>query len=76
MQSVTINKKKMCSYISLIFVCFYLFDHMGGVMKDEVLCCIDGTQDVRDLHLKEFNCTDEAIKQLTGLSKVFVVYVQ
>lgn len=26
---------------------------MGGVMSDEVLCCIDGTQDIPDLDLKD-----------------------
>lgn len=31
----------------------YLLHHMGGIMSDEVLCCIDGTQDIIDLDLRE-----------------------
>lgn len=31
----------------------YLFYHMGGVMSDQILRCIDGAQDVRHLHLKK-----------------------
>lgn len=30
----------------------YLFDHMGGVVRDQILRCVDGTQDVRHLDLK------------------------
>ncbi len=42
---------------------FHLFHHMGGVISDEVLCCIDGTQDIRDLDLKvRFICAYETIK--------------
>lgn len=29
-----------------------LFDHVGGVVRDQVLRCVDGTQDVRHLDLK------------------------
>lgn len=31
----------------------YLFDHMGGVVRDQILRCVDGTQDVRHLDLKK-----------------------
>lgn len=62
--------------------CFYLFYHMGGIMCDEVLCCIDGTQDICDFDLKrsfdknqindsillKINYTDNTVGLLTGRS--------
>lgn len=33
-------------------IVYYLFHHMGGVMSDQILRCIDGTQDVCHLDLK------------------------
>lgn len=26
---------------------------MGGIMSDQVLCCINGTQDISDFHLRD-----------------------
>lgn len=31
----------------------YLLHHVGGIMSDEVLCCINGTQDICDFDLRE-----------------------
>lgn len=48
---------------------------MGGVMSDEVLCCIDGTQDICDLGLKrEIHLTIERVILQCLMSSWFVVW--